>query len=315
MEEYKINKELESENDRKTIIGKSFKTDKFGEYVVLGASHKNKGKKMFVIEFKDTKNKYITTKWAILRGRFEDKNFLIGKTMKSNRFGYYKVIKEVKRRIEKTRARRQFEVEFELTGFKAIYTIDAIKLGSIRDPFYPIYYGKAYCGVGEWASSIDNVDTREYKLWRNMLSRCYDSNFHKKRPTYIGCTVHSEWWNFQTFCKDILILEKYGKWAENKKRYLLDKDILIKGNKVYSKYTCMFVDDTQSTASDNKSQTVTGLTYKAIKLESDYEEIFYNMSLFARKYNLKSSIISEYLRGLRKSPHKGWIFETIETTK
>lgn len=75
-----------------------------------------------------------------------------------------------------------------------------------------------------------------YKLWRSMLSRCYDT-YKRKYYNYIDCTVCEEWHNFQNFAK----------WYENNYYKIegimmnLDKDILIKGNKVYNPETCMFV--------------------------------------------------------------------------
>jgi len=72
-----------------------------------------------------------------------------------------------------------------------------------------------------------------YETWRNMLARCYNDTIQKKKPYYIGCTVSEEWHNFQIFAKWY-----YDNYKEN---YCLDKDILVKGNKVYSPETCCFV--------------------------------------------------------------------------
>lgn len=70
-----------------------------------------------------------------------------------------------------------------------------------------------------------------------MLKRCYDKNWKQKHPTYKDCTVCDEWHNFQNFAQ----------WYEENYYEIpgeimqLDKDILIKGNKVYSPDTCCFV--------------------------------------------------------------------------
>ena len=70
-----------------------------------------------------------------------------------------------------------------------------------------------------------------------MLQRCYDPKFHKKRPTYKGCSVEDYLLNFQHM----------GKWIEENyyevpgEKMHLDKDILCKGNKIYSRDTCIFV--------------------------------------------------------------------------
>lgn len=72
--------------------------------------------------------------------------------------------------------------------------------------------------------------------WRQMLERCYSTKLQKREPTYKDCTICEEW----------LILSNFKKWFEDpvngyKDGYELDKDILIKGNKVYSPSTCCFV--------------------------------------------------------------------------
>ena len=55
----------------------------------------------------------------------------------------------------------------------------------------------------------------------------------EKQPSYIGCLVDEEWHNFQNFAE----------WFEDNyvEGWHLDKDILIKGNKIYSPETCCFV--------------------------------------------------------------------------
>lgn len=73
-----------------------------------------------------------------------------------------------------------------------------------------------------------------YRVWQNMLKRCYNVNYLAKYPTYIGCSVCEEWLTFSNF----------KKWMETKdwKGKQLDKDLLFVGNKVYSPETCVFVD-------------------------------------------------------------------------
>lgn len=72
-----------------------------------------------------------------------------------------------------------------------------------------------------------------YKIWKNMLERCYDKKRHAKNPTYIGSTVSESWLTFSNF----------KKWMESQD-YLgkeLDKDIIVPNNKHYSPETCVFV--------------------------------------------------------------------------
>lgn len=75
-----------------------------------------------------------------------------------------------------------------------------------------------------------------YRVWSNMLKRCYDANQLRKNPTYYGCSVSDEW----------LIFSNFKAWMEQQdwKWKNLDKDILLDGNKIYSAETCVFVDAT-----------------------------------------------------------------------
>lgn len=73
-----------------------------------------------------------------------------------------------------------------------------------------------------------------YRSWVDMLMRCYSEKFQAKRHTYIGCTVCEEWLTFSNFKSWMQQQDWNGKE--------LDKDLLVKGNKVYSPGTCVFVD-------------------------------------------------------------------------
>ena len=69
------------------------------------------------------------------------------------------------------------------------------------------------------------------------MQRSYNPKVIEKRPTYEGCRVHESWHNFQTFSE--WYHENYYKIEGQ--RMELDKDILCKGNKIYSPSTCVFV--------------------------------------------------------------------------
>ena len=75
-----------------------------------------------------------------------------------------------------------------------------------------------------------------YEDWRRILRYCFNNKWHKKSPTYKGCTVCNEWKYFSNFVK----------WVDSQpnKDWVncsLDKDILVSGNKVYSPETCAYV--------------------------------------------------------------------------
>jgi len=109
--------------------------------------------------------------------------------------------------------------------------------GNITNPYVPSVYTFGFMGEGGYKGSNNGKHTPQYIAWKSMLNRCYSSTYHKRQPTYIGCTVTEEWHNFQNFAKwhD----ENCYEIANNK--MALDKDILVRGNKMYSPATCAYV--------------------------------------------------------------------------
>lgn len=94
---------------------------------------------------------------------------------------------------------------------------------------------KKIFGIGIDDSTASSNQTAHYK-WYRMLERCYSERYLAKKPTYRGCCVCDEWLTFSNF-------EKWFSDTDNGycERYHLDKDILVKGNKIYSPNTCCFV--------------------------------------------------------------------------
>lgn len=75
-----------------------------------------------------------------------------------------------------------------------------------------------------------------YNVWVSMIGRCYTTNTRPRDKSYIGCEV----------CQDWLTYSNFHNWfyAPNNgyvKGYNLDKDIISKGNKIYSPSTCCFI--------------------------------------------------------------------------
>jgi hypothetical protein len=111
------------------------------------------------------------------------------------------------------------------------------KKGTLRSPYEKTIFGIGYLGEGKYKSKVKEEHSPQYKTWYQMFVRCYDKKYQEKYPTYIGCIVAEEWHNYQTFATwyDENIYHIEGERLE------LDKDILMKGNKIYSPETCVFV--------------------------------------------------------------------------
>lgn len=104
--------------------------------------------------------------------------------------------------------------------------------GSVHNPYQPLKYGIGYMGVGPYVSYVSGKNTIAYDVWNDMLKRCYSKLNQQTNPTYSGCTVHPHWHNFQNFAA------WYCSHPDYNKGYQLDKDLLVKGNTVYSPDTC-----------------------------------------------------------------------------
>lgn len=90
--------------------------------------------------------------------------------------------------------------------------------------------------VDERTRNPDGTRTKSYSLWRSMIQRCYNQKSKNMHPTYEKCTCSPDWLyfsNFKRWC--------YDNGYQGQVDLTLDKDILIKGNKLYSENTCCFI--------------------------------------------------------------------------
>lgn len=142
-------------------------------------------------------------------------------------------------------------VQFKKTGELVKTTYSNFKKGKIKSRFTPSVFGVGYIG---YEKSIDeNGELYDsYIRWKSMLKRCYYDKCQKTCPTYKGCCVCEEWLNYSNFKK--WYDENYYE-IENQTMNL-DKDILVKNNKIYSPNTCVFVPQNINTlfTKNNKSR-------------------------------------------------------------
>ncbi len=124
-------------------------------------------------------------------------------------------------------------VKFVETGYETKTRMDNLKLGKVKDYLHPSIYGKGILGEGFKQSESQSYS---FQLWKNMLKRCYSEVSFKKSPSYEQCLTSetfNDYQQFKTWCNSQLGFGNTG-WE-------LDKDILVKGNKIYSEDTCCFV--------------------------------------------------------------------------
>ncbi|CAL9959044.1 HNH endonuclease [Vibrio phage 219E48-1] len=188
---------------------------------------------------------------------------------------------------------KNVEVRFVNTGFETTARMDNIRLGRVKDPLYPSVFGVGFIGVGEYKVSVNSKITKAYQCWSDMLKRCYSEEYQLNKPTYIGCSVHPDWHNFQAFAK----------WYDKNhpidgSKYELDKDILVEGNKVYGPETCMFVTGAENMIKAH-AKSYAFVSPKGIRTE------IYNLNEFCRDKDLNQGAMCQVSNGKAKQ-HKGW---------
>ena len=99
-------------------------------------------------------------------------------------------------------------------------------------------------GIGvkgnKYPSSISRKHVKEYKLWESMLDRCTDK-WKIKSPTYAGVTCSENFKSYSFFYEWCQEQVGFGNIDSKGIFWHLDKDILVKGNKVYSEDNCVFI--------------------------------------------------------------------------
>lgn len=130
-------------------------------------------------------------------------------------------------------------VKFLETGYTTKCSYTQFKTGTLKDKTLATIYGVG--SIGDTAIVSDcNIKKQSYTRWEYMMRRCYGYNTKQRTPrnrTYENCTVCDEW----------LCYANFEKWYDknyyevDNEQMCLDKDILVKGNKVYSPDTAIFV--------------------------------------------------------------------------
>ena len=118
-------------------------------------------------------------------------------------------------------------------GYELVTAVSALKNNSFRNPYYRSVHGVGFLGEGKHRKSGSGADKEIYSRWISMMSRCYE-DLPGTRMCYEGCTVDEEWHNFQNFAE----------WHSKQNivgSMQIDKDIVCRGNRIYSAQNCRMV--------------------------------------------------------------------------
>ena len=158
---------------------------------------------------------------------------------------------------------RDVTIRFLNTGFITEESMGVIRSGHIRDnEAFPVYK----VGVMDIPNELQKgkPKPREYSIWNGIRQRCYNENNRDNLMSYKGIKMSD---NFKLY-------SYFKEWCHkqigfNEDGWHLDKDILVKGNKVYSEDTCCFVPpEINCTITNNKSvrgRFPQGVTYNRTK--------------------------------------------------
>lgn len=162
---------------------------------------------------------------------------VVGESYNTDSSGIVKVVR---------RAEGDFVVVTFEDGTEVSATQGNLRAGKVRNPNLKVAFGIGYNGIGEYRQH----GVRAHSFWYKMMQRAYCPAYKAAHPTYEDVTVSDEWHNYQNFAE----------WCSNRPQYSLpdinlDKDILVRGNKVYSPETCSLVPQHINKVLSQKSAT------------------------------------------------------------
>ena len=146
-------------------------------------------------------------------------------------------------------------------------TWGAFERGTIKNHYAPFV-----CGVGmvgsKYPTVVNGELVREYISWSSMITRCYTK-------TIINGENHYRRYEDAEVCKEWLLYENFYEWLHKQPNFdkwmlldkgAIDKDILVKNNKIYSPKTCCLVPQNVNTlflkANRTRGKYPIGVTYK-----------------------------------------------------
>lgn len=182
-----------------------------------------------------------------------------GKTFKTKSYGDVIVLEYVDS--------SKILIQFLESGGKNFVSSGNLRKGLVRDFMARTIYGVGYFGEGKYICRVKGRTAKsdghragcmikEYASWESMMKRVYGNLTEQEFRIYHDVTVCEEWHNYQN----------YAEWCQNQAGfgldgYHLDKDILVRGNRVYSPSSCCFVPaHINSAVTGMKHTNTTGFT-------------------------------------------------------
>lgn len=126
------------------------------------------------------------------------------------------------------------------SGYIKSATMKEVKRNAIKDKLSPSVYGVGIVGI-RYQTKANGKHTTEYSVWKNMLRRCYSEKCRQKFQSYSDCTVSENFKKYSYFYEWVNKQVGFNSVDDIGNPFHLDKDLLIKGNKIYGDDTCVFL--------------------------------------------------------------------------
>lgn len=168
--------------------------------------------------------------------------------------------------------KHKFKIKTEYSNFKR---------GNVKNPYYPSVYGVGI--IGDWYQKYYLTNMKEYKIWSSILQRCFDSKAKEKRQNYKDTTCCTEWLYFKNFYEWLHSQENFYKWI-NGNKLDIDKDILIKGNNIYSPETCLLIPHSVNSLFTKSNKARGSLPLGVVKHGNRYQASSQNMLTNKREH-------------------------------
>lgn len=145
--------------------------------------------------------------------------------------------------------------------------------GKIRNPNLPTIYNVGVIG-DKYSTRNSMKNIKEYQCWYDMLFRVYGNKREDSTSLrYKKCVVCNEWLYYPNFYEWLHSQENFDKWL-NGVKWCLDKDIIVKDNKIYSPNNCCLVPTNVNTLfvkkNKNRGKLPIGVTYNHQNFMSIY---------------------------------------------
>ena len=143
---------------------------------------------------------------------------------------------------------------------------------------------------------IGEYNKKSYQHWRGMLTRCYGVGTNIS--AYKDCYVCDEW----------LVFSNFNSWFNEHyvEGWHLDKDILVKGNKVYSPNTCCFVPKEINSMFSRKNKGKNGLP-NGVHLNDSKKKFISLISVGGKQKHLGTFESIEEAFNTYKQAKEAWI--------